>query len=106
MQALPQRQFKEPLQVLHIASEMMAHFPSLPDILIQLARSFRCLEAYVPSLVVRHIAAGQDPRLLQPVRVSVAMLAADICCFTALSEGSSLRAVWQLCNTFIESCIC
>eukprot|EP00667_Euglena_gracilis_P014949 EG_transcript_15522 len=34
------------------------------------------------------------------------MLAADICCFTALSEGSSLRAVWQLCNTFIESCIC
>eukprot|EP00667_Euglena_gracilis_P002087 EG_transcript_2089 len=102
--ALPHRQHKLPLQVIPVNDSMLADFPALPDILAQLARSFLCLETYVPSVVVRHIAAGEDPRSLQPVRVSVAMLAADICSFTSLSEGCPLRAVLDVCNAFIEGC--
>eukprot|EP00667_Euglena_gracilis_P008153 EG_transcript_8251 len=56
MAALPRRQHREPLEVMRITDDMMTGFPALPDILTQLARSFLCLETYVPSVVVRHIA--------------------------------------------------
>ena len=48
--------------------------------------------------------AGSDPRSLTPVQVDVVMLATDICSFTTLSEGSPLEGVWELCNSFIDTC--
>eukprot|EP00667_Euglena_gracilis_P003606 EG_transcript_3619 len=104
MAPLEQRRHADPLQVLYVTDDMLADFPALPDVLSQLCRSLLCLETYVPSVVVRHIAAGGNPRTLQPVMVPVAILAADICSFTSLSERWALQGVWHLCNSFAEIC--
>ncbi len=52
--------------------------------------------AYVPYTVVQHIRAGRDPHHLPPARVEVNMMAADIVCFTSLSEGCPLT---EVCHT-------
>jgi class 3 adenylate cyclase len=90
---------------LHIMSATeIAAMPVLPEVLGQLLRSLKSLEAYVPYAVVQHVRAGSDPHAMPPARVDINMVAADIVCFTSLSEGSPLTEVWQICTTFIDLC--
>nr|P84738.2 RecName: Full=Photoactivated adenylate cyclase subunit alpha-like protein 1224-5/1F [Euglena gracilis]CAJ57395.1 photoactivated adenylate cyclase-like protein, alpha subunit [Euglena gracilis] len=96
--------YGSPLDMTSATEEMLATFTPLHDVLSQLAKSFISLETYVPSTVVRHLAAGNNPRNLQPVSVEVVMLATAISSFTPLSEKCSLTEVWTICNTFIVAC--
>nr|P84741.1 RecName: Full=Photoactivated adenylate cyclase subunit beta-like protein FB [Euglena gracilis]CAJ57398.1 photoactivated adenylate cyclase-like protein, beta subunit [Euglena gracilis] len=104
MAPLQERVYPSEWTLTSATAEMLATFPPLQDVLAQLAKSFTSLETYVPSTVVRHLTAGNNPRNLMPVSCGVVMLATDICSFTSLTEKSSLTEVWMICNTFIDAC--
>lgn len=93
-----------PLELTVVTPEQLREFPPLQEVLVQLARSFFSLETYVPTVIMRHLITGADPRHLRPTTANVIMLASDLCSFTALCEGGELADVRQLCTTFIDCC--
>eukprot|EP00667_Euglena_gracilis_P001220 EG_transcript_1219 len=93
-----------PLDVQVLTGAALEALPILPELLGQMARSFSCLETYVPHAVVRHIMAEKQPTRMPPILVTVVMMATDIVSFTPLSEGCPLTEVWHLCTTFIDLC--
>eukprot|EP00667_Euglena_gracilis_P016878 EG_transcript_17712 len=98
------RSCTKPLEVQVLTGQALEAVPILPQLLGHMARSFSCLETYVPHAVVRHIRAGRQPARMPPILVTVVMMATDIVSFTPLSEGCPLTEVWHLCTTFIDLC--
>eukprot|EP00667_Euglena_gracilis_P003050 EG_transcript_3059 len=101
---LDHRIHSKPLQLIRITEEMLAGLPPLQVVLTQLARTFICLGAYLPSLIVRNLLAGGDPQNIPPMEARAVMLASDICGFTPLAAQLTLEGVLTLCNTFIDGC--
>eukprot|EP00667_Euglena_gracilis_P003250 EG_transcript_3256 len=93
-----------PMDIHPMAGAALDALPILPELLSHMARSFSCLETYVPHAVVRHIMAEKQPMRMPPILVTVVMMATDIVSFTPLSEGCPLTEVWHLCTTFIDLC--
>eukprot|EP00668_Euglena_longa_P002243 GGOE01002589.1.p1 GENE.GGOE01002589.1~~GGOE01002589.1.p1 ORF type:complete len:389 (-),score=79.39 GGOE01002589.1:897-1982(-) len=101
---LQERTCTTPVKLTIMSAEELQVLPVLPNLLRQIARTFQCLETYLPYPVTRCILAGTDPGQMLPVRTNLVMMATDIVSFTRLSEGCELTEVWQLCTTFIDLC--
>eukprot|EP00668_Euglena_longa_P024981 GGOE01031194.1.p1 GENE.GGOE01031194.1~~GGOE01031194.1.p1 ORF type:complete len:818 (+),score=184.24 GGOE01031194.1:36-2456(+) len=104
LEPIQTRACTRPLDVQVLTGTALEALPILPELLGQMARSFSCLETYLPRAVVRHIRAGKRPSRMPPILVTVVMMATDIVSFTPLSEGCPLTEVWNLCTTFIDLC--
>eukprot|EP00667_Euglena_gracilis_P008143 EG_transcript_8238 len=56
-----------PMDIHRMAGADLDALPILPELLGHMARSFSCLETYVPHAVVRHIMAEKQPMRMPPI---------------------------------------